>query len=249
MVEILFDWLAVIIILVLGVMIKYLKMHWLIAGYNTSKAEDRKVMSEKGIGEHMGNGLFVLAAILALGNLGKYLGYPAAQLVSWALFILATGYIVIRAQRFVPDKSSPDPVSSKKAMVWTIAINVVVFAVIAAMIIGGNRESTVEIEAHQVRISGMYGTRLDLREVTDIRIEDSIPAVKSRTNGYAFGDTLKGNFLLQDLGKGKLFIHSRKGPFVYIMTNQSYVIINYKEQDKTRQLYERLVEPWDKDKD
>jgi hypothetical protein len=27
------------------------------------------------------------------------------------------------------------------------------------------------------------------------------------------------------------------------------VIINYKEQDKTRQLYERLVEPWDKDKD
>ena len=43
------DWLAVLIIVALGIMIKYFKMSWLIAGYNTSSAEDRRVMSEKGI--------------------------------------------------------------------------------------------------------------------------------------------------------------------------------------------------------
>ncbi len=245
--EILIDWMAVIIILVLGVMIKYLKMHWLIAGYNTSPAEDRRAMSEKGIGGFIGNGLFVLAAVLALGNLGKYLGYPMAQLVSWMLFIVVIGYIMIKAQRFAPEKSNHDSASSRKAAGLTIAITVVVFGVVAVGIIGGNRESTVEFAADQVKIRGIYSTQIDLGQVTDIRLEDSIPAIKSRTNGYAFGDTLKGNFLLQDLGKGKLYIHSRKGPFLYVMTNQSYVIMNYRDPNQTRELYERLWERWDQE--
>ena len=59
------DWLAVFIIVAVGIMIKYFKMSWLIAGYNTSSAEDRRAMSEKGIEDFIGNSMFGLAAILA----------------------------------------------------------------------------------------------------------------------------------------------------------------------------------------
>lgn len=242
--DLLIDWMAVFIIIALGVMIKYLKMHWLIAGYNTSAAEDRRVMSEKGIGEFIGNGLFVLAAVLTLGNLGKYLGYPIAQAVSWILFIVAVGYIVIKAQRFTPEKSGRKPGRSTATIALTLGITVLVFGVVVAGIVAGNRESTVEIEGQQIRIEGIYSTRVDLEEVIDIRMEDSIPKVKSRTNGYAFGDTLKGNFLLQELGKGRLYLHSDKGPFLYIMTEDSYTIINFNNPDKTRKLYDDLLEHW-----
>lgn len=244
--DLMIDWMAVFIIIALGVMIKYLKMHWLIAGYNTSNAEDRKVMSEKGIGEFMGNGLFVLAAVLALGNLGKYLGYPVAQTVSWILFIVVIGFIVIKAQRFAPARKDGKSGTNKTTIALVIGINVLVFGLVAALIIGGNRESAVTIEGHQVKIGGIYSTRIDLREVTDIRMEESIPDIKSRTNGYAFGNTLKGHFLLQDLGKGRLYLHSRRGPFIYIMRDRDYIIVNFDNPDKTRKLYDELLGRWDK---
>ncbi len=234
--HLLIDWMAVFILIVLGVMVKYLKMHWLIAGYNTSPAEDRKVMSEKGIGEFMGNGLFVLAAVMALGIIGNYLGYPVAQLVSWIFFFLVIGYMVVRAQRFVPDNKN------SKGHILALVIMAVVFVMVAAMIIGGNRESTVGIHNQELRIGGMYSTRIDLNQVKDIYLEDSIPRIKSRTNGYAFGDTRKGHFLLEDLGNGRLYLHSRQGPYIYIITNKSYIIVNFESPDKTRILYNQLIQ-------
>lgn len=238
------DWLAVIIIIALGIMIKYLKMSWLIAGYNTSSAEDRRVMSEKGIESFIGNGMFVLAAILAGGNIGKYLGYDFAQTGSWILFTVVLGYVIIRAQKYVPDKTTGESGRKTNSIVLILAVYLLVFAVVAAGIIYGNRESTVAIEGHWIRIGGIYSTRIDFKEVTDIRMEDSIPAIKSRTNGYAFGDTLKGHFLLEDLGKGRLYIHSDKGPFIYIMTSDSYTIVNFDSPDKTKKLFAELSKQW-----
>jgi len=238
------DWLAVFIIVVLGIMIKYFKMSWLIAGYNTSSAEDRRAMSEKGIENFIGNGLFVLAAILAGGNIGKYLGFHVAQTGSWILFTVVLGYMIIKAQKYAPDKKPRESGSRTNTTVPVLAICLLVFAVVTAGIIYGNRESTVGIEGEWIRIGGIYSTRIDFNEVTDIRMEDSIPAIKSRTNGYAFGDTRKGHFRLQDLGKGRLYIHSNKGPFIYIMTGDSYTIINFGSSDKTRKLFAELSEQW-----
>jgi len=238
------DWLAVLIIVALGIMIKYFKMSWLIAGYNTSSAEDRRVMSEKGIEKFIGNGMFALASILAGGNIGKYLGNHFAQTGSWILFTAVLGYVIIRAQKYVPDKTPGESGRKTNTTVLILAAYLLVFAVVAAGIVYGNRESTVGIEGHWIRIGGIYTTRIDIKEVTDIRMEDSIPAIRSRTNGYAFGDTRKGHFLLQDLGKGRLYVHSNKGPFIYILTNDSYTIVNFDSPDKTRKLFAELSEQW-----
>ncbi|NLW43827.1 MAG: DUF3784 domain-containing protein [Syntrophomonadaceae bacterium] len=238
------DWLAVFIIVAVGIMIKYFKMSWLIAGYNTSSAEDRRAMSEKGIEDFIGNSMFGLAAILAGGNIGKYLGYYFAQTGSWILFTVVLGYVIIRAQKYVPDKTPGVSERKNYNTVLILAAYLLVFAVVAAGIIYGSRESAVEIEGHWIRIGGIYSTRIDIKEVTDIRMEDSIPAIKSRTNGYAFGDTRKGHFLLRDLGKGRLYIHSNKGPFIYILTGDSYTIINFDSPAKTRKLFAELSEQW-----
>ena len=58
------DWLAVLIIVALGIMIKYFKMSWLIAGYNTSSAEDRRGCRKK-VSRSLSAMVCLFASILA----------------------------------------------------------------------------------------------------------------------------------------------------------------------------------------
>ncbi|NLV17751.1 MAG: DUF3784 domain-containing protein [Syntrophomonadaceae bacterium] len=236
--EKLFEWLPVILLIILGVMVKYLKMHWLIAGYNTSPAQARKEMSEKGIGNFMGNMLFVLAGVIALGNLGAQLGYVVAQPVSWGIFLLVVMYIIIGARRFAPEKASG------RAGKGGLIITGVVFLLVAGLFIIGERDSTIEVLNNQIRIGGMYSTKIDLNQVADIRLEDTIPLIKSKTNGYSTGFTRKGYFLLQDIGRARLYLHSNHGPYIYILNEGKYVIINFDDREKTEQLFVQLHQAW-----
>lgn len=232
------EWLPVILLIILAVMVKHLKMHWLIAGYNTSPAEERKEMSEKGIGEFMGNMLLVMAGVIALGNVGVQMGYLFAQPVSWGIFMLVVVYTVIGAQRFASKKLS------SRATKGGLLFSGIVLLLVAGMFIVGERESTIEVQNDQVKIGGMYSTEIDLSQVSDIRLEDTIPLIRSRTNGYSTGFTRKGNFLLQDIGKAKLYLHSGHGPYIYILNKGSYVIINFDDKKKTEKLYTQLRQAW-----
>ncbi|MGB3343239.1 MAG: DUF3784 domain-containing protein [Aequorivita sp.] len=56
-----------IIFIVCGILIKYLKMYFLIAGYNTMSKEKRAKYDIERIANMMGNVFFVMAFIIILG--------------------------------------------------------------------------------------------------------------------------------------------------------------------------------------
>ena len=58
---------AAIIFIILGILIKYGKMYWLIAGYNTMPIEEKEKYSIKGIANLFGNVMFGMALIIISG--------------------------------------------------------------------------------------------------------------------------------------------------------------------------------------
>ena len=106
----------------------------------------------------------------------------------------------------------------------------------------GTRDTEVSINNDSIEIRGIINTEIPIKNVTGVYLKDSIPKIIVKTNGFDFGNILKGNFKLQGLGEGKLYIYQGSQPYVYINENGNYIIINYKETSKTTELYDSLKE-------
>lgn len=89
-------WLALVFI-ALGVCIKYGKMHFLIAGYNTLSKEEKATYDIEKITSVFRNGMFGMSAILILGQgLNFYVGLSKVIVFSCAM-IVGLPYILIRS--------------------------------------------------------------------------------------------------------------------------------------------------------
>ena len=84
-----------------------------------------------------------------------------------------------------------------------------------------------------------YGETWPLTEVTGLELLDEIPPA-SRTNGFAGGGVLSGRFQVRGLGAGKLFVDLGNAPYLLVRLRHGFVIVNFKDADKTRALYDEL---------
>ena len=51
---------------------------------------------------------------------------------------------------------------------------------------------------------------------------------------------LRGRFILEDIGKAVLLINEKSSPYIFIETEDRHYIINYKDPNKTMELYNKL---------
>jgi len=87
--------------------------------------------------------------------------------------------------------------------------------------------------------SGFYHDDIDLRARPELSLQDSIPRILRRTNGFALGGTLRGHFTLDVTGPADLFI-TRNPPYIIIRTADKFVVVNFAREDRTRALYDEL---------
>jgi len=110
----------------------------------------------------------------------------------------------------------------------------------ASLIISGNREPVVKTTASDFKIEGVYGVTIRYSDILQLDTLVTLPRIKLRTNGYAFGKILKGKFLLYDNSRVKLFIKKGNPPYINIKTNELTLWINFKDPGRTRNLYKEL---------
>lgn len=221
------------LLLFLGVMIKYFKAYDLIAGYNTASPEVRRYAEEKGLGNFVGSWIITLGLIILAGGVAGRLGYVWVELASWGVFTAALVYIVVRAQEFTPPGSRISP----KII---LAVSLVVVSLVVIPLVLSSLPPSITLEEQKIIISGAYGLEVPVNEVNSVELRDEIPAIKSKSNGLNVGPILKGDFMLQDLGRARLFIGSQTGPFIFIRTGQRPIIINYSSPEKTVETYSML---------
>jgi len=86
-----------IIFIVLGILIKYGKMYWLIAGYNTMPKEEKEKYNIEGIANLFRNVMFGMALIIISGYLiAKLTENPNIQNYAfWISMIVGIPYLLI----------------------------------------------------------------------------------------------------------------------------------------------------------
>ncbi len=225
-------------LVVCGAVVKYGKQYWLIAGYNTMPKEKKDNVDVVGLANFMGNSFFALGAFGLAGSLIASRWCP--DLFSAVIMICTAGIflVVFGAQKFDKNKRSK---KDKLILIAVLALAVLALGGVGAMLIYGSRSPGVEATPEGIVISGMYGAAISAEEITGISLEDEIPKILTRNNGFDSGVVKKGHFTLEGLGRVRLYLESDRGPFVHITTKDSCIIINYKDPVRTKALYRALL--------
>jgi hypothetical protein len=221
-----------------GAAIKYGKQHWLIAGYNTMPAEKQKNVDLAGLANFMGNSLLGLGAFALLGSLITSRWYP--NLFPYVIILCSAGtvLIVLGAQKYDRNRKSGH---ERAVLIAVLSFTAIVLLATVGLLVYGHLSPRVETGPEGIIISGVYGTTIPHEEITGISLESEIPKILSRNNGFSSGEVRKGNFTLEGMGRGRLYLESSKGPFIFIKTAKSYTIINYKERSQTEALFHTLA--------
>ena len=89
--------------------------------------------------------------------------------------------------------------------------------------------------------SGFYDADIPFMDIRRVDLVDALPRIQARTNGYAAGGVLRGNFRLETWGNGKLFINRNRPPFVAVhRRDNTFVVVNFDDAVRTRELYSQL---------
>ncbi len=127
------------------------------------------------------------------------------------------------------------------------AVSLLVITLGLILLIGGMfyfqmQPPKVTVKQQEFSVSCLfYGDTYYLKDVTEISLQPELPKILARTNGFAVAGTLRGYFSLEGLGQGKLFIERKASPYILIRARNSFVIINFRQKDKTQALFDELT--------
>ena len=87
-----------ILFILLGILIKYAKMYFLIAGYNTMSKEEKSKYDVDGIASVMRNAMFGMALIMIIGHfISKWMQDPQIETISmFGAIIIGLPYLLIK---------------------------------------------------------------------------------------------------------------------------------------------------------
>jgi hypothetical protein len=121
-------------------------------------------------------------------------------------------------------------------------VGVLALALVAATFYWGYQPPSVNVGADSMSVSnGLYRSTVPFASIRTATLEVGLPRILRKSNGFAAGDTLRGDFRLDDWGTCRLYINRDSPPFVVVRTVDSYVIVNFKEPERTRVLYAALT--------
>ena len=124
---------------------------------------------------------------------------------------------------------------------WIALIPPVVGIGVVLMIYSETRPMDVRFDAERLHVDGgLYEVDLPLRRLLEVELRDSRPPIGTRTNGFAFGSRLRGDFNVEGLGRTRVFMDGSSGPYLLLRTGDGPVILSLQDASQTRRLADVL---------
>lgn len=232
--------------ILLGIVLSMGKGSFLIAGFNTMTKKEQDKYDKVALCKFTGKIMFALAFSMIFWVLYQAFEIKILLYVGVILFSAFIMFLLIyvnTGNRFKMEGISVEK-KKHKLSVKSSLIGLIIFlgvAIFLFMLINGTKKETeVIIQGNQIAFKGQYGVTDNFEEITDIQLKNDIPAIGMKVNGAGLGEIMKGDFKVEGLGICRLFVHSEKGPFIYMMVDGKYTIINFKDSAKTMAIYEEL---------
>ena len=239
-------WIVIGVLLVMSLLLILGKGAWMIAGYNTMGAEEKKKYDQKKLARAVG----IMLLLTAVATIPLIYVHSAAYTVFYAVFLCAAVVVLIyyaNTKCFAEGYEFKKPeMTGKRRLVISIIIGAFILLTAGgstAIVVIGAREPvyTVSAESGVFTIESMYGLTVNLLDIESIELKAQLPGDLSRTNGYGgAGSILKGH-CSSDIGPVTVFLDTSVPPFIYLITADVTLILNTSSEAETRALYDKLL--------
>ncbi|KAJ50855.1 hypothetical protein BD780_003669 [Clostridium tetanomorphum] len=161
--------------------------------------------------------------------------------MSFITTILTATLVALSFLLKIKDENSNKKISKTEKNIKFILFFIIVISSVF-LLIYTYIEPKIIISSENIKINGMYGESHNIKEILNVDLIETLPNILSKSHGISIGNVHKGLFKLSDIGLSKLFIHSNKGPYVFIkFENNTYMIINFRNTNNTYTLFNRLL--------
>ncbi len=189
---------------------------YLLSGYNTMSESERANVDLDGYLRLFKRfHLFLGFSLLVLTFLLKIFSENTAEVYSVIFILIAYSFLLFKSIRFY----NPSRFQLRFSYVLSGFLGVAALVILYFMVISF-KESEIRIQGDQLELTGMYGVKIDRKDLTEISILDQLPRITSRTNGFNGGSYRKGNFRLHDKSSVKLFINNNTKSFLLLRTSK-----------------------------
>jgi hypothetical protein len=128
----------------------------------------------------------------------------------------------------------------KAGIIAAVAIIVVVAAVVFMMMSRDSKPSGFEAANGNLVISGSFAMTVPLSEISELELTNTMPSVTKKTNGAWLGDNCKGEFLLENNIKARLYADISAPTFITFMFHDTVFYVNTGYAPDTESLYNQL---------
>lgn len=140
-----------------------------------------------------------------------------------------------------PEEQREDRRRVRRGRLVLLGVSLAIIALVAASFSLWMRPPRVTVGAAAFEVkSCLYGDSVAYGDIVSVTLEERLPRILLRTNGFALGRALRGHFRLEELGDGQLFVELGKPPYVLVRKRDGFVIVNFEDPERTRRLYDAL---------
>lgn len=151
---------------------------------------------------------------------------------------------MIKAQKYdgnIYDENGKLRKGAWKQFVLPVGILIVALIFVAVMMFFSSQSTKVSFLQEGIQIHGMYGDVYTWESIENVKLEEELPTIEVRTNGSALGSNLKGHFRTRELASVKLFVNTKKPPFIYIETDDGITIFNMTTAEETQEIFRKIL--------
>ena len=103
------------------------------------------------------------------------------------------------------------------------------------------KDNDIKIENNKLEISGDYGSKIELKNIKSITLENNIPEITSKINGAALEIIKKGYFNTKENQNIKLLINSNQKPIILITTKDEKKIFYSAKEKSNKEIYDEII--------
>ncbi|HHT46837.1 MAG TPA: DUF3784 domain-containing protein [Firmicutes bacterium] len=228
----------------IGLAVHVCKWYFLIAGYNTMPREKKAKVNTEALGRLMGVYFYINGGVFIGMGILYALGLKPGMTPVMIFFGATTVYMLIKAQKYdgnVFDENGKLRKGAGKQLALPIGIVAVILIFVAVLMFFSSQATKVTFLEEGLQIHGMYGEIYAWNYIEDVILMEELPTIIMRTNGSALGANLKGYFRTEEYGSVKLFVNTKKPPFVYLHTAGRITIFNMETPEQTEATYDKIL--------
>lgn len=233
------------LIFAIGIFLYKTKKIEILSGFDSNKKYDRD-----GLAKFEGKNLMYMGSMcMVLGVLNLIFKYNMFFIISLGIFFIIIMFFCMRSvissskyELFPNENSVKDEKKLNKVLAIVLCVITLSIAIPVGAILGVelNAKNVISIKDDEVKVkAGLESRTFSKYDIKKVYIKNGIPKFR-KISGTNINSINRGKYEVDGYGEGNIFLETNRGPYLYVILKDGFVIINNSDASKIHKCYEEI---------